>query len=140
MLPLALRRPMGCIGISQSTSTPRDFNSSRRAVMPAKSPFGENWRGKISYTTASRIQAGLGRAGTVDQCVVAAERRGRAPRKAISIGSEGRSRAMAFMASNLPGFGRSFLGGYLGENRSEEHTSELQSLRHLVCRLLLEKK
>src|ERR1035438_10554264 len=25
------------------------------------------------------------------------------------------------------------------ENRSEEHTSELQSLRHLVCRLLLEK-
>src|SRR5258705_9162931 len=26
------------------------------------------------------------------------------------------------------------------ESRSEEHTSELQSLRHLVCRLLLEKK
>src|SRR5438045_8189921 len=26
------------------------------------------------------------------------------------------------------------------ECRSEEHTSELQSLRHLVCRLLLEKK
>src|SRR5438045_6788806 len=26
------------------------------------------------------------------------------------------------------------------EKRSEEHTSELQSLRHLVCRLLLEKK
>src|SRR5258705_4776789 len=31
---------------------------------------------------------------------------------------------------------------YLGRwwARSEEHTSELQSLRHLVCRLLLEKK
>src|SRR5262245_44172223 len=28
----------------------------------------------------------------------------------------------------------------MGELRSEEHTSELQSLRHLVCRLLLEKK
>src|SRR5436853_1465149 len=28
----------------------------------------------------------------------------------------------------------------LGQWRSEEHTSELQSLRHLVCRLLLEKK
>src|ERR1035441_11011354 len=27
-----------------------------------------------------------------------------------------------------------------GVARSEEHTSELQSLRHLVCRLLLEKK
>src|SRR5205814_2773537 len=33
-------------------------------------------------------------------------------------------------------------GGYvdLKRIRSEEHTSELQSLRHLVCRLLLEKK
>src|SRR5262247_4368833 len=28
----------------------------------------------------------------------------------------------------------------LAHTRSEEHTSELQSLRHLVCRLLLEKK
>src|SRR5258708_30844557 len=28
----------------------------------------------------------------------------------------------------------------LVENRSEEHTSELQSPDHLVCRLLLEKK
>src|ERR1039458_9961429 len=28
----------------------------------------------------------------------------------------------------------------LRHDRSEEHTSELQSLRHLVCRLLLEKK
>src|SRR5258705_10051195 len=30
--------------------------------------------------------------------------------------------------------------GFSFANRSEEHTSELQSLRHLVCRLLLEKK
>src|SRR5258705_11628481 len=28
----------------------------------------------------------------------------------------------------------------VSQDRSEEHTSELQSLRHLVCRLLLEKK
>src|SRR5205814_7021441 len=28
----------------------------------------------------------------------------------------------------------------IDRKRSEEHTSELQSLRHLVCRLLLEKK
>src|ERR1039458_10466578 len=33
--------------------------------------------------------------------------------------------------------GRNVFGG--GLDRSEEHTSELQSLRHLVCRLLLEK-
>src|SRR5258705_8119763 len=31
-------------------------------------------------------------------------------------------------------------GAGIGSARSEEHTSELQSLRHLVCRLLLEKK
>src|SRR5947199_10511872 len=30
--------------------------------------------------------------------------------------------------------------GRADSRRSEEHTSELQSLRHLVCRLLLEKK
>ena len=30
--------------------------------------------------------------------------------------------------------------GVGGSLRSEEHTSELQSLRHLVCRLLLENK
>src|SRR5438046_6053248 len=30
--------------------------------------------------------------------------------------------------------------GSLAETRSEEHTSELQSLTNLVCRLLLEKK
>src|SRR2546425_6939845 len=29
---------------------------------------------------------------------------------------------------------------YHGHHRSEEHTSELQSLAYLVCRLLLEKK
>src|SRR5262245_64480967 len=33
---------------------------------------------------------------------------------------------------NRPGF----LGGLFAGFRSEEHTSELQSLRHLVCRLL----
>src|SRR2546429_3432687 len=31
-------------------------------------------------------------------------------------------------------------GGIEGASRSEEHTSELQSRLHLVCRLLLEKK
>src|SRR5437870_9248477 len=36
--------------------------------------------------------------------------------------------------------GRGHLGLRMGEERSEEHTSELQSRGHLVCRLLLEKK
>src|SRR5262245_66426284 len=46
-----------------------------------------------------------------------------------------------------PAMGRRAIRGRLGRSpahrwrkRSEEHTSELQSLRHLVCRLLLEKK
>src|SRR2546422_4865702 len=33
-----------------------------------------------------------------------------------------------------------FIGGFGTVHRSEEHTSELQSRLHLVCRLLLEKK
>src|SRR5262245_16369875 len=37
-------------------------------------------------------------------------------------------------------FGVTLRTRWLGASRSEEHTSELQSLRHLVCRLLLEKK
>src|SRR5205814_4323504 len=49
----------------------------------------------------------------------------------------------------VAGFFATLLGGWTGDwlrkrfansYRSEEHTSELQSLRHLVCRLLLEKK
>src|SRR5438045_7521068 len=36
--------------------------------------------------------------------------------------------------------GRGNAGDRPKRRRSEEHTSELQSLRHLVCRLLLEKK
>src|SRR5262245_64603691 len=40
----------------------------------------------------------------------------------------------AAVSSYRPGTGNS------QRSRSEEHTSELQSLRHLVCRLLLEKK
>src|SRR5258708_14805773 len=38
------------------------------------------------------------------------------------------------------GFRQSVRPGSCHENRSEEHTSELQSPDHLVCRLLLEKK
>src|SRR2546423_6943007 len=41
-------------------------------------------------------------------------------------------------ARNVDGHGR--LSGEQWAPRSEEHTSELQSLAYLVCRLLLEKK
>src|SRR2546423_11630289 len=58
------------------------------------------------------------RAGVADQDAVACRRQGRAPLL-------GRARLPA---------ARDHRG------RSEEHTSELQSLAYLVCRLLLEKK
>src|SRR5258705_9642470 len=44
------------------------------------------------------------------------------------------------LASRGRGTTPSLRGGPCSASRSEEHTSELQSLRHLVCRLLLEKK
>src|SRR2546423_14519900 len=47
--------------------------------------------------------------------------------------------APAYGPSALGGDGRRFLELTL-TLRSEEHTSELQSLAYLVCRLLLEKK
>src|SRR5690625_4931216 len=48
------------------------------------------------------------------------------------------SELRVFMLGFLPGF--VYLGGMNDKIRSEEHTSELQSRGHLVCRLLLEKK
>src|ERR1035441_4408180 len=47
------------------------------------------------------------------------------------------SRAVADARSGQPG---TPTNSRPNTTRSEEHTSELQSLRHLVCRLLLEKK
>src|SRR3712207_8165369 len=40
----------------------------------------------------------------------------------------------------LKGLGADQFNIYLMHDRSEEHTSELQSRQYLVCRLLLEKK
>src|SRR5690625_6760386 len=50
------------------------------------------------------------------------------------ISPDGISWAECGEVSSLPA------DGTMAVNRSEEHTSELQSRGHLVCRLLLEKK
>src|SRR5262245_62869013 len=42
--------------------------------------------------------------------------------------------------SRAPSSARASVRSARSTSRSEEHTSELQSLRHLVCRLLLAKK
>src|SRR5262245_64561223 len=57
--------------------------------------------------------------------------RGRFPGKALLNGIVLLPLILPPVVSALPG---------KRPRRSEEHTSELQSLRHLVCRLLLEKK
>src|SRR5262245_26829941 len=49
----------------------------------------------------------------------------------------GAKHAIKYLAQNQPG---SIVNISSIAGRSEEHTSELQSLRHLVCRLLLENK
>src|SRR2546425_4793516 len=58
--------------------------------------------------------------------------------KAVEVPASQFEKALAgevtFDGSALEGFAR------VEEARSEEHTSELQSLAYLVCRLLLEKK
>src|SRR3712207_7273261 len=46
---------------------------------------------------------------------------------------DGRKHVPVFVSEGM-------VGHKLGEFRSEEHTSELQSRQYLVCRLLLEKK
>src|SRR5690625_6692991 len=55
----------------------------------------------------------------------------------ISVATEGREKlyqiADLISAQTIP-------HGWHSRRRSEEHTSELQSRGHLVCRLLLEKK
>src|SRR5437899_7220523 len=52
---------------------------------------------------------------------------------------EARDRLAAIVESSGDAIISMTLDGTIA-SRSEEHTSELQSLRHLVCRLLLEKK
>src|SRR5438552_11327374 len=62
----------------------------------------------------------------------------------ISPEAQGRGLGEVLMTSALEAFGREGLAtaslSVTFDNRSEEHTSELQSPDHLVCRLLLEKK
>src|SRR5256885_13247034 len=54
--------------------------------------------------------------------------------------TEDRARSCAASPSHTRDAGCSCCSACRGANRSEEHTSELQSPCNLVCRLLLEKK
>src|SRR5437899_6785057 len=70
----------------------------------------------------------------IDQLIAEGHRSARAVRRAVSAPDR-------YIAATQLGITMASLGlGWMAEPaiRSEEHTSELQSLRHLVCRLLLE--
>src|SRR2546429_5290125 len=66
----------------------------------------------------------------------------------FSASFSGMERSSQFLVLRLAASRRLFLRGWcpacstasVNTTRSEEHTSELQSRLHLVCRLLLEKK
>src|SRR5262245_53517405 len=60
------------------------------------------------------------------------------PRYQVDVDSAARTIWTGLEAARVNGFDAGKYG-LLPLTRSEEHTSELQSLRHLVCRLLLEK-
>src|SRR2546429_9143371 len=57
-----------------------------------------------------------------------------------TLGRPATVRRMGFWATSSKGSSSSGSGRLTWPWRSEEHTSELQSRLHLVCRLLLEKK
>src|SRR3989442_6511990 len=83
------------------------------------------------YTTLFRSHAGHGARPLAQR--PPRRRRNHGPREHLppARASGGARRGAARAAAPLHG---------LGPSRSEEHTSELQSRPHLVCRLLLEKK
>src|SRR5688572_31540971 len=83
------------------------------------------------YTTLFRSRSG----GRRQQLAREAHRDGRGEQRRADGGvlREGHAAAGRHRARATPGRAR-------GQDRSEEHTSELQSQSNLVCRLLLEKK
>src|SRR5262245_63075303 len=90
----------------------------RSTLFPYTTLFRSRRREAVLSPLSREPAAGALRSGRDARALPAA--RARAPRKA-RLG------------------GRRYTAASHG-SRSEEHTSELQSLRHLVCRLLLEKK
>src|SRR2546425_6143065 len=83
------------------------------------------------YTTLFRSESGSGKS------VTALAIMGLLPRENARVHPASRVDYLGRKLLELPG---RELQALRGAERSEEHTSELQSLAYLVCRLLLEKK
>src|SRR2546425_4972100 len=81
------------------------------------------------YTTLFRSHPGLPVAGLCRMCLVEIEKQ---PKLAIACATQATEGMVVKTQAEQAKRART--------SRSEEHTSELQSLAYLVCRLLLEKK
>src|SRR2546425_9621758 len=94
-------------------------------------PVSAHWPGIVDGSEAYAAQFGIGTADPMQTSSVSA------------LESPGAPRAVLYSAVGVglwksPTPPRRIVGP--PSSRSEEHTSELQSLAYLVCRLLLEKK
>src|SRR5690349_23366696 len=87
------------------------------------------------YTTLFRSRAVLATVGAVP-----AEPTARVPQPARRPPRHGLARDPVEDRHRVRWVSRARVHAWAPETRSEEHTSELQSRRDLVCRLLLEKK
>src|SRR5690349_22513279 len=86
-------------------------------VHPTATPFPYTTLFRSGYDVAREVRAHYGKAGP------------------LLIAVTGWKKPSDRILAQIAGFDQ-----HLGKPRSEEHTSELQSRRELVCRLLLEKK
>src|SRR6266498_4676687 len=95
-------------------------------------------------TVSSATEPARGPAALVDMCITMMQivmHEGNHSPQHPTRGAEGHSREGSPEAHQCePSGNRAAAGTAGGPARSEEHTSELQSRPHLVCRLLLEKK
>src|SRR5439155_26564099 len=89
------------------------------------------------YTTLFRS---VGKGPPLDLLQAAADIVAALPDAVVVTGTDRRVLAANATGAELLGWALNDVVGQAIADRSEEHTSELQSRGHLVCRLLLEKK
>src|ERR1039458_6741324 len=124
----------------------RSLKTSPNRGRPGTAPAQENLRLRRSPTSWSTLRKlkpsksctsiTVRRIGDNQQGVGLREARGsrRTAHRQKAEASSRKETPLMSVTFHIPGPLRPFTGGL---SRSEEHTSELQSLRHLVCRLLL---
>src|SRR2546427_6443659 len=100
------------------------WKQQRRRPMAQKLFIG----GLAFSTSTERLREVFAAAGQVESAAVVTDR------------DTGRSRGFGFVEMATAEEADQAIAQFNGKDRSEEHTSELQSQSNLVCRLLLEKK